>query len=208
MLEFGVAFTDFALTLECLIFVGILASLSGPASSIRFWFIAFYAALAVGALTGGIVHGYLLDERSLAHRILWRTTLIALGVASLAGIRVGTDLYFGSANTHVITNAVFVLFALYCAVVIFYKDEFVVAIAGYLPMVLFLCYVFFVEYLHRKSPMYLVGAIGGCITLIAAAVQRLDLKNAPRWFNHNVAYHILQSAGLLVVFFPAFDLSR
>jgi hypothetical protein len=208
MLEFGVASTDFALALECLIFAGVLGSLSGSVSPIRFWFIAFYAATAVAALTGGIVHAYLPNHKSLAYRILWRATLIAIGASALSGILVSAIVYFQSPTPTVLTRAVFLLFVVYCAVVIFYRDEFLVAIVGYLPMVVFLCFVFFREYLHGRGQMYLAGAVGGCIALIAAAVQRLNLKNAPRWFNHNVAYHILQGTGLLVVFFPALDLSK
>ncbi len=168
----------------------------------------FFSSIAVAALTGGTVHGFFPDISSVGYRILWPATLIAIGVTALAGIRIGIALQFADPVAGLIALAAYVAFVLYGIVVLFISSEFVVAILGYLPMVCFLGWAFFAAYRRHRRQAYLIGFLGVCTTLVAAVVQQAKHGIDPRYFNHNVVYHVLQAAGLFMVFIAARDISK
>src|SRR5205823_6043329 len=74
MTEPDVALTDYALALECTVFAYLLQ---------RREHALFFGSAAVASLAGGTVHGFFLDARTLGNAVLWRLTLIAIGVAGL-----------------------------------------------------------------------------------------------------------------------------
>lgn len=208
MTELGVTLTDYGLVCECVVFSCLLAPFRKTASSIPIWFMVFFSSIAVAALTGGTVHGFFPDISSVGYRILWPATLIAIGVTALAGIRIGIALQFADPVAGLIALAAYVAFVLYGIVVLFISSEFVVAILGYLPMVCFLGWAFFAAYRRHRRQAYLIGFLGVCTTLVAAVVQQAKHGIDPRYFNHNVVYHVLQAAGLFMVFIAARDISK
>ena len=114
MTEINVSLSDYALAAECAIIVWLLASLAAARSSIRSWFIVFYAAIGLAAFTGGTVHGFFSDESSVPNRILWTSTLIAIGITSLAGIRIAAILQFGGSGSRFVKRITYLLFVCYC----------------------------------------------------------------------------------------------
>src|SRR5262245_12855626 len=92
MTEPDVAVTDFLLVLEA----GVLAILIWRSGSVesdfRVPFTVFFAATAVAALTGGIVHGFFTAHYTSIGVALWRLSLIAIGAAAVATWAIGARL--------------------------------------------------------------------------------------------------------------------
>ena len=86
MTELDVAFTDFALAVECGVFA--IACARRAHSRLRDAFTAVFALTALAAATGGVVHGLASDPASLGYRVLWPTTLLAI-VGSAAALALG-----------------------------------------------------------------------------------------------------------------------
>ena len=137
MTQVDVTLTDYCLTLECMSFGSILALGRRHAFLQVSWSIFFFS-VALAALAGGTVHGFFLDESSVGYRVLWPSTLIAIGVTALAGIQIASELTFPTSLVARITILSYVLFVGYCLVVLLVRRDFLVAVVGYLPSLLFL----------------------------------------------------------------------
>ena len=208
MTEPDVSLTDYAIALECAVFAYWLWRTRKSREPVSLWFMVFFLATAVAALAGGTVHGFFSAQGSPGHRMLWPLVLITIGLAVLAFANAGTAISFSRPTALAVARAAFALFLLYCVVVLFFNDRFVVAIVAYLPAVLFLGWVFLEQYLRTRRPAFAWGMAGIAITLLAAVVQQARIAIHPRYFNHNALYHTLQAAGLFMIFLTARDLSR
>jgi uncharacterized membrane protein YgdD (TMEM256/DUF423 family) len=62
---------------------------------------------------------------------------------------------------------------------------------------------FLFAYRRRGRPPFLVGFLGICLMLFAAAAQQAKLGIHPRYFDHNALYHLLQAIALFMVFLAA-----
>lgn len=202
LLEPDVALTDYGLALECALFVWWVRRHGQPESALRFWFIVFFAALGAAALLGGSVHGFVGDSRSLIHALLWGGTLIAIGVAGLAGWGIGARLALSTAGSIVIRVAAIAL-AGYIVVVLFVAHSFAVAVIYYLPAAAFLLAAFLTVYARQRARWSLIGAGGIALMFIAAAVQQLGIGLHPRYFNHNALYHVFQGIALALLYVAA-----
>jgi hypothetical protein len=202
-----VALTDYAFALECVVFAWLLAA-RRSAQAFAFWFIVFFLSTAWAAAVAGTVHGFFEDPASLGQRILWPLSLLAVGVTSLAGARTAALLHFDPITALRISQAAAALFAAYCAAVLFLTNNFLVAIAAYLPATLFLGWVFLQGHRRTGRSSFMYGFAGICVVLVAAAAQQANLGIHPRYFNHNALYHVLQGLGFFLIFVTARDVCR
>src|SRR5438034_9987787 len=85
MTEPDVALPDYALALECTVFAYLLQ---------RKEHALFFGSAAVASLAGGTVHGFFLDARTLGNTVLWRLTLIAIGVTAASAWAIGERVLF------------------------------------------------------------------------------------------------------------------
>jgi len=85
MYEIDVALTDFGLTLEAALFAALIARDTAIPKSPRGWLLAFWFSTAAAALFGGILHGFLPDEAALVHQVVWRLSLLSIGLTALSG---------------------------------------------------------------------------------------------------------------------------
>src|ERR1700731_5507454 len=86
-----VALTDYGLSLECIIFMFLLAPVRFLQGA-RFWFFVFFSSLAAAALIGGTVHGFFEQPSFVGERILWPLTMICIGVTGLSGAQIAKNL--------------------------------------------------------------------------------------------------------------------
>lgn len=206
--EPDVALTDFALAIECVLFAGWLlrrADICGPLLSA---FVAFFAAVAVASLLGGVSHGFLTDQSTLAAQFVWRGTLIAIGLAAFASWVIGARLSLSEKAAARVTTFAGTLLALYLVVVLFVAQSFVVAIMHYLPAAIFLMVAFSVAYRRKPAGFLLAGLWGVALTFLAAAIQQVGIDVHPRYFNHNALYHLIQAIAFALVFVAARRLVR
>lgn len=197
MLEPDVTLTDLGLAIECALFSALLLREGGTPA--RRWFGGFFAVLAVAAALGAVEHGFVADKTSPAGVIVWIATLLAVGLAAVAGAGAGARLVLGRRAARAVTSGVAAAFAAYAAVVLLGERRFAVAIAFYLPAALFLLVAFRLA-ARSGDARANAGAWGLGLTFVAAAVQQARLALHPRYFDHNALYHLIQAAGLYLVF--------
>src|SRR5207244_3794323 len=105
--------------------------------------------------------------------ILWRITLIAIGVTAASAWAIGARVLFPAPTARRIVIAAAAAFAAYCVVTLFITQDFRAAVVFYLPAVLFL--------------------------LVALSVAYAPALH-PRYFNHNALYHLIQALALWLLF--------
>jgi hypothetical protein len=203
MHEPGVALTDFALALENAIFAFVLSRVAGHNSRLRLWFVVFFSAIALGALLGGVTHGYFPDPNSPAYQLAWRATLISIGLAGLGAWMSAAHLRNcdrARVGERIVGWGVFIAFTF---IALFISQDFKYAIVAYLPATLFLLLSFLGWRRRSHQTAGLVGAAGVLLTFVAAAVQRSSLSFHPVYANNNVLYHVVQAIALAMVFISA-----
>lgn len=206
--EPDVALTDFALAIECVLFAAWLLRHGDSRGPLLAAFVAFFAAVAAASLLGGISHGFLTDQGTLAARLVWRSTLIAIGLGAFASWLIGARLSLSEKAAGRVTTLAGALLALYLVVVLFVAQSFVVAIIHYLPAAIFLVVAFSVAYRRKPAGFLLAGLWGVALTFVAAAVQQVGVDVHPRYFNHNALYHLVQAIAFVLVFYAARGLLR
>jgi hypothetical protein len=203
LLEPDVALTDFGLAIEC---ARMAASLHWHASAgrpLRRWFVIFFAASGIGALLGGITHGFLPDIWSTIYRVIWSATLLAIGITGLSSWGIGARLLFSKTAAKQVLTLAGSLFALYVLTVLLLSQSFAVAIVYYLPAAAFLLIAFVLTYL-RPPRNYLVAGIAGlAVSFAAAAIQQTETGIVSLGLNHNALYHFVQAAVFLLIFLGA-----
>jgi len=191
MTEPDVALTDYALALECTVFAYLLQ---------RKEHALFFGSAAVASLAGGTVHGFFLDARTLGNAVLWRITLIAIGVTAASAWAIGARVLFPAPTARRVSTAAAAAFVAYCVVTLFITQEFRAAVVFYLPAVMFLLVALSVAYARARERGILVAVAGLGLMFIAAAVQQAKIALHPRYFNHNALYHLIQAVALWLLF--------
>lgn len=200
MNEPDVVLTDYALALECIVFVWWLHRRGGKNSLLKKWMHLFFGSLAAASLAGGTVHGFFPDRHSPGGLLLWKATLLAIGVTALAAWNLGGGLLFSSRGARWMARAAALQFLLYAGVVLFLNHQFGVAILDYLPPTLFLLVAFMVTARRGRSPAASLGTAGLALTLLAAASQQMRITLHPAYFDHNALYHTIQAVALVFIF--------
>ena len=208
MAEPDVTLTDLGLALECGLFVWLLARGGLPGDPLRRWWLLFFGSVGLASLAGALVHGFFPDPASFQRQALWVLTLLAIGSAALAGWGIGGQLLFRLAVARWFVAGAGLGFALYAVVVLFRSRTFLVAIAGYLPAVIFLAVALAVVYRRTRARPLLLGLVGLLLTLAAAGIQQGGLALHPVYFDHNALYHVVQAVALFLLFRAAAWLVR
>jgi hypothetical protein len=201
--EPDVALTDYALTIESVLFTYLIYRHGKRKHPLRPWFVVFFGSISLASLAGGTAHGFFNDEQTAGYAILWPATLIAIGVTALAAWAIGANLLFSRKLARWISAAAAAEFAAYSAAVLLGAREFWLAMAAYLPAALFLLIALVVKYRRAKRRKIAIGIAGLALTFVAAAVQRAGIPLHPDYFNHNALYHVIQGAALFMIFLSA-----
>jgi hypothetical protein len=208
MTEPAVTLTDYALAIECAVFVIALTRLDARDKQLCFWLVVFFASAGAAAVFGGTVHGFFLGASSPGRRILWPATIFAILVTSLAAWNIGAVLQFDVRQAILVRRLAIAQLVIFSLVVCFVTSRFYVGIIAYLPSTLFLLFALLTAYRRRPNPAIRWGVAGLALTLAAAAVQQLHVSIHPVYFNHNALYHVIQGAALGMIFVAARSISR
>ncbi len=202
MLGADVVITDWMIALECAGFA-LWFYRFGSLSVFALSFTTILAALALTSLIGGVVHGFFPDRSEIGNQILWRTTLVTMGIAAGAIWIAAGELFFGPHVARKLVVAVLILFVLYATIVIFVVPEFWVAILNYGIASIVLLIAFSSEYIRKERTAALVGALGMLIALCASLAQQREISLPSLGLSHNAIYHLYSIVALAFVFIGA-----
>jgi hypothetical protein len=198
ILEPDVTLTDLALAVQGS-WLGALLARSGAARPARRWWAGFFGSVAVGALLGGISHGFVPTSSGGIGTALWRLTLLAIGAAALSAWGAAAQTLGESAARLVIAMAI-VLFGAYVAVVLFVTDAFIVAIVHYAPAAVFLLGALLRCWWRTRVPAALAGVAGLLTLALGSVVQATRLALHPVYLTHNAVYHLFEMLALWLLY--------
>jgi hypothetical protein len=204
--EPDVTLTDYGLAIECALLAILLHRNATAVPRLRSCFVLFFCAIGLAALLGGTEHGFLLDDTTLLHTLVWKGTLAAIGLSALAAWLAGAQLIGPPAGRWITAGAVALLVGYLFAIA--RSDAFLVAIAHYLPAVVFLLVVFAWRYVRDHEPHYAWGIAGLLLIFAAAGVQQARIGLDPVFFDHNALYHLIQAVALWLLFIAARGIVR
>jgi hypothetical protein len=199
----AVTLTDYGLAIECAVIVALLMRPEAGDTTLRAWFVVFFAAAAVASLFGGTVHGFFKAADSGGRAVLWPATLLAILASGLAAWFIAARLELLPRAEDIVRLVATTISIVMALLVLFVTRNFAIAIAGYLPAALFLLYSLIAVYRRHKAPAIGWGIAGLSLTLVAAAVQRLHIVIHPVYLDHNVFYHLLQGAAFGMIYIAA-----
>ncbi len=200
MTEPDVTLTDYLITLLSISFLwNIYRHHLSENPSYRIWLLFFFS-IALSSILGGTVHGFCSDETTSCYQLLWTSTLIAIGLTAASCWVLGGYLLFSQHIMWKWTLFVIALYVLYICIIIFYQQLFYIAILNYLPAITFLFIANLISYFKTKLSACLWIMLGILISFLAAYVQQAHIAFHPDYINHNASYHLIQIAGLLLVF--------
>ncbi len=188
---------------ESALFTYLIARKGDQKHPLRIWFAVFFGSISVAGIAGGTVHGFFLNVETLGYQILWPLTLVAIGVTALAAWIIGARIYFSSKIAGRVRNVAVIEFAGYYLVVLFVTHSFFIAVINYLPAVVFLTVIFFLDYFQAHERQVLIGLGRFLLTFMAAGVQQGRIALHPIYFNHNALYHFIQAVALFLIFWAA-----
>lgn len=162
-----------------------------------FWALAF-AALALAAALGGTWHGFAPVFAPLAVVLVWKATVLSVGVASfgmLAGSAFATSA--GGARKALIAFAA-VKLAVYSGWMVWHSDYiYVIADTG---TALILVAVLHLRLAGDRASRWILAGVG--VSVLAGAVQASGFA-LHRHFNHNDLYHVIQIAAMILFYVGA-----
>ena len=194
MLEPDVTLTDYALTLECLVIVGMLVRRKAKVA--RALVVPLFVAMGAASFFGGTVHGFFPDVTTVEFAWLWRATLLSIGLAACFAWCVGGALMVSGRTLRLVQVLAAANFVAYAGVVLALNPPFVVAVVNYLPSVIFLLLAFTARGRRERDRASRYGVAGIWLTLVAAACQQAKWGLHPEYFNHNAVYHTVQAIGV------------
>ena len=200
LLEPAVALTDLGLAVENAAFAGLLARLPSSDTTMRLWWMLFFAGLALAALLGFVSHGLLADKLLPLHQWIWSGTLLSIGVIALAATAVAAGLALDTRLARTVVRVAVLLLAIYVAVVVAGYRSFGLAVAAYAPATLFLLVAFVHRTRQDPAHHWRLGIGGLALTAVAATIQQLGIGLHPENFNHNALYHVIQALALWMLY--------
>ncbi|MDH4072450.1 MAG: hypothetical protein OEV41_05030 [Gammaproteobacteria bacterium] len=197
--------TDFAITIVAL-WLGARLGRSGPRRTAQRLWAAGFVLIGLGALLGGISHGFARYLGETQYFWIWKATVYSVGLSMLfavAGTIAGTRLRYGTRTLlHVLNAAAFLVYAYWMIA----HSDFVYVIYHYVPAMISIALIQAIASRGRaESARWLIGGV--LVTLAGAAIQQSGFT-IHRHFNNNDLYHVIQIVGLYLLYRGARLLGR
>ncbi len=225
MSETAVALTDYGLVAECGAFVAWLTRGAPPSVERDLWRV-FLGATGLAALTGGTYHAFFPGTSTGVGEAIWIATLLAIGAAAAAALLLAESLRHPPTSppgvppppggppvprraaldpvSHRSIRAIAAgAVVVYLLLVAFVTRAFLLAVAFYLPAALFWLWMLVAEQRRFRDRASLLGVIGLVLSFVAAGVQTAHVSIAATHLDSNSLYHLIQAAGLLLLFLCA-----
>jgi hypothetical protein len=168
--------------------------------SVTCWGGAF-AAVALGALTGGLWHGAAPALSPAAADTLWRVSLQAIGLGSFLMVAGSARALLARTARRWVSTAATLQWIAY-TMFMAWHDDFRFVVFDVVPSLLFLAAMHGAAALRHRSSGSIPLATGALASLVAAGIQGARLAPAP-WFNHNDLFHVVQLGANALLFMGA-----
>jgi hypothetical protein len=165
--------------------------------AVRLWAVAF-GAMAAGSFCGGTYHGFLSSSPTFASRIVWTTTTILVGLASCLLLSAAIMATRQDNRRTLLVPLVWIQFAAY-VIWMLGHDDFLYVIIEYGAAML-LIVVLLVSNRQARRQSWARWTIGGIVTTMGAALVQQSGFDAHRFLNHNDLQHLVQMAGLFLLY--------
>jgi hypothetical protein len=194
--ELATTLTDFLLTAVCLLCAWRLANAAAPAK--LYGPAVFFGGFAAAALVGGIWHGFLGDEQTLAQAFVWWLTMLFAGVTAAGLALSGLELRGVSAMRGPVLLLAMLL-AVY-AILAWRDPRFLVSLIASVAGIA-VCAAGFVSRLRDAGRRGAVLGLAGLgLSVVAALAQQRRVAIDPVHFDHNATYHVLLLPALALLF--------
>jgi hypothetical protein len=167
------------------------------ASRARTLLAASFLSIGIAALVGGTLHGFLPYLGDATGTLLWKLTVLAIGASAFLFVAASAYASLRATPRRILLAIGMVQLAAYAAWMVRH-DDFVWVIVNYVPQM--------VVVLALQSVRMWRGAAGAgwlisglLLTLTGAAIQASGFA-LHRHFNHNDLYHVVQMAGLVLLY--------
>ena len=190
------AITDFIIFFMGCYFSWVMMHISGSMFH-KIWAISFIT-LSLSALLGGISHGFGPMLSKIAKMIIWRLTLLFIGLTALVLLfSVLMIITNGEINIRILP--LFVILFGYYNYKVYKNDSFSVAVKFYLPCIIISLACFLYVFIHKGYVGALFISVGILVTIFASLIQ-LSKIVLHEHFNHNDLFHIVQMIGMYLMF--------
>ncbi len=168
-----------------------------PRSRSRTLLAGSFWSIALAALAGGTSHGFAPYLGDGARTALWKLTVLAVGATAFLFV-------VASAYASLRARPRRILLAIVTAQLVVYTgwmmrhDDFIWVIVNYVPQMVGVLVLQSVQ-MARRAPGAGWLVAGLLLTLGGAAIQASGLA-VHRYFNHNDLYHVVQMAGMVLLF--------
>lgn len=204
--EPDVTLTDYVLFLEFSILAWLLCR--KPRHPIRTLMAISLFSSGISALLGGTVHGFFSDEKTLPCILLWRGTLLGLGVMSWSFFMLGTNIIIPKKYYTGLFYFACLQLAIYTIIVLFVSQAFWIVIINYLPASLFILVASIIKWIKSRQNIWLGFIIGVFLMLVASFIQSFHIALHPIYFNHNAMYHLVMFIAVFGLFYTSYYLTE
>ncbi len=193
-------FTDYLITAFASVFAIRLAGLFGRSRHHAHWLwsVAFLF-IGLAALLGGTSHGFVAYLTDPMLRTIWKGTVYSVGLSMIFAVA-GSVEVSGLDGLHrkLLHGLNLVAFAVY-AIWMSSNADFIYVIAYYVPAMCTVALIQLWAYYRTRLPAAKWFVAGVVVTLLGAVIQQSGFS-VHRHFNHNDIYHVVQIAGLWLLF--------
>ena len=159
---------------------------------------ASFLAMAVAAAAGGTAHGFAEFLGEVEGTWVWKLTTFSIGLASATMLSAAVVARLAGAARVALLSLIVAKLAIYLAWMSVH-DDFRFVVYDYVPSMLALVLLLALPGRHARQAGAGWVAAGVAVSFAAAAVQRSGFS-LHQQFNHNDLYHVIQMAGLYLLY--------
>jgi hypothetical protein len=189
--------TDYLLASLALVLAWRLSRSSSHPTAPRALWGASFLVLAIAALVGGTWHGIPPDAAPALRRLLWSFTYVAIGLADLFTLAGATLVALAGGRRLVVLALLTGRFLVSVALILERRDFRDVAFEYAVTLLLLLAFGVDLARRGERSARFVLGGV--LVSFAGGLAQSLRLDLHPR-FNHNDLFHLVQMAGLWLLF--------
>ncbi len=154
-------------------------------------------SVGFAAFVGGTSHGLRPYLGAGAHAVLWKLTVLAIGATAFLFLAASAYASLRAAPRRALLALAIVVLVAYAAWMV-QHDDFFWVLVDYVPQMAVVLVLQLVQ-MYRRVPGAGWIVAGLLVTLAGAAIQAGGV-GLHRYFNHNDLYHVVQMAGLLLLY--------